>query len=240
MSEVRAFSLVSSLGAKPPQVAGIDLVVQSFSDQIKNLLKMFNYVAYWTGAKSIVGVATAATDAVHFKNLLSGLELLKKSKEVVTAGSEALAKGTASAVYGVAVKSAGWFNSFADAASYVNRYVPVAALPVINNLNVGATLFYSSDGFVEQCGNMVAAKTPEQATLTLLKMSMNVCYVAFGVFMLSWLAMGVAPVVPIMLGCLTSATAFGLAGYFFEKVYDPYNTNESLDWSKLKKMVQVA
>ncbi len=162
------------------------------------------------------------------KNVLYATELYRGGSRMFSVCYDAATKYSATAI-STAVQAVGQgFNAIthtAEMAVLCGAPIKATVLLGFQRINAGVTLLWSGLGAVEHFQANLKADTVDKKTLSLLKLAMNISFVASAVISLSSIAMGM----PLFSGTSMAFMALGallaLAAAVHEAVKDPYQTN---------------
>ncbi len=223
------------LPVEKPTYSWNQIVTLCLKERLKDLCKLCNYGGYYAGLafkEVATDIRVFSLDMGHFKN---GIALL----EVYTKGPDIFFKSNS--VRELAVNVGSCFSSAVDGLSFLSRYcTPVSAstLSFLSKANIWAVLGVCGNYLVEDSKKLIELGNNEKSTdaqlgLTLLKIAMDVSYVAFASLSLICSAMGTTLSLPVLITCLTSATVFGLIAFVYEKVADPFFKNIDANFEAL-------
>lgn len=219
---------------------------RSLTDKLKDWVKILRYATFYVGYFNPEALAVArlfGSSMGEFKNFLSIKELHKKTRGVYNSLDELLTKRTSRAAGAVFVASTGLMNSFLDGANFASRFVPLNS-PVLQCMGrisplaktVSALINASTD--YKTFNKATKAIDVELQILSLIKLSMDVAYIALGILFVGFPVVGLAPSFFATTTWSALATTLSLSAYFYDKMYDPTHKNSDVNWDGFKERVQ--
>lgn len=224
-----------------------EVISQALEKQISNVIKAVRYTIFFASQaveKTPASLTEFSKQLGNFKNILSMRNLHKAIPNACSSFFNAVAQRSAAAARSALLDCGSCFNTIADTVELTSVFVPLnaAICTLMKNTNVWVTGTCSSLNAITQFKALLKAEkegTAEQAILSLLRLAMNVSYVAFAAISLGCMAMGVVPSTVTIMTCLASGTAFGLGSFFYEMRNDPYGKNYQ-EHRKLADRIQFA
>ncbi len=225
-----------------------DVFQRSLTDKIKSWVKLFRYsasYAEWLIPNAPEGIHLFGSKMGEMKNFLCFKEIYPRTCGVGASLFKVVQEPSIRAAITALHRCSDWTSSITGSASFISRCIPfdTTVLKAVASKNIIAKFVCALSAAVwDYQAFDKASKTLdiELQVALLLRLAIDLSYIAFGIFALAPLVLGGAPASALaLLHCQTVETVLILISYFYNALYDPYHKNSDVNLEALRSHIKI-